>query len=70
MCKFAKYELIHLGLLCHYFMQLLNVYMPKYETGGKFWPIVHDATIFSLILTQAVAFGIFGSKKQSLVCLV
>ncbi|KAM0951425.1 putative calcium-dependent channel, 7TM region phosphate [Dioscorea sansibarensis] len=46
--------------------QLLNVYMPKYETGGKFWPIVHDATIFSLILMQAIAFGIFGLKKLPL----
>ncbi|KAH7660744.1 Calcium-dependent channel 7TM region putative phosphate domain-containing protein [Dioscorea alata] len=43
--------------------QLLNVYMPKYETGGKFWPIVHNSTIFSLILMQAIAFGIFSLKK-------
>ncbi|KAJ0980225.1 hypothetical protein J5N97_008480 [Dioscorea zingiberensis] len=46
--------------------QLLNVYMPKYETGGRFWPIVHNSTIFSLILMQAVAFGIFGLKKLPL----
>ncbi|XP_010258239.1 PREDICTED: CSC1-like protein HYP1 [Nelumbo nucifera] len=43
--------------------QLLNVYTPKFETGGKFWPIVHNSTIFSLILMQAIAIGIFGLKK-------
>lgn len=63
MCNCAKHGLIHLGLLCHCFLQLLNVYMPKYETGGKFWPIVHNSTIFSLILMQAIAFGIFSLKK-------
>ncbi|KAK9051014.1 hypothetical protein SSX86_027639 [Deinandra increscens subsp. villosa] len=43
--------------------QLLYVYAPKYESGGKFWPIVHDSTIFSLVLMQFIAFGIFKSKK-------
>lgn len=47
-------------------MQLLNVYEPKYETGGKFWPIVHDSTIFSLVLMQVIVVGIFGLKKLSL----
>lgn len=47
-------------------MQLLNVYAPRFETGGKFWPIVHNATIFSLILMQAIALGIFGLKKLPL----
>ncbi|XXG46923.1 hypothetical protein AAC387_Pa02g1651 [Persea americana] len=46
--------------------QLLNVYSPRYETGGKFWPIVHNSTIFSLILMQAIAVGIFGLKKLPL----
>lgn len=49
-----------------YSMQLLNVYAPRFETGGKFWPIVHNATIFSLILMQAIALGIFGLKKLPL----
>lgn len=43
--------------------QLLNVYAPKYESGGKFWPVVHDSTIFSLVLMQFIAFGIFSMKK-------
>lgn len=46
--------------------QLLNVYLPKYETGGRFWPIVHSSTIFSLLLMHAIAFGIFGLKKLPL----
>lgn len=46
--------------------QLLNVYVPKYETGGKFWPIVHNSTIFSLVLMQIIAIGIFVLKKLPL----
>ncbi|KAK4490718.1 hypothetical protein RD792_001419 [Penstemon davidsonii] len=46
--------------------QVLNVYVPKFETGGKFWPVVHDATIFSLILMHVIAIGIFGLKKVPL----
>ncbi|PWA94772.1 hypothetical protein CTI12_AA056090 [Artemisia annua] len=43
--------------------QLLNVYAPRYESAGKFWPVVHDSTIFSLVLMQFIAFGIFTLKK-------
>ncbi|MFS8029010.1 putative calcium-dependent channel, 7TM region phosphate [Helianthus anomalus] len=43
--------------------QLLYVYAPKYESGGKFWPVVHDSTIFSLVLMHFIAFGIFKMKK-------
>ncbi|KAF9591508.1 hypothetical protein IFM89_004562 [Coptis chinensis] len=46
--------------------QLINVYEPKFDTGGKFWPIVHNSTIFSLLLVQAIAVGIFGLKKLPL----
>lgn len=46
--------------------QLLNLYAPKYETGGKFWPIVHDSTIFSLLLMHVIAIGIFGLKQLPL----
>ncbi|KAM6550055.1 hypothetical protein CsatB_021731 [Cannabis sativa] len=46
--------------------QLLNVYSPKYETGGKFWPIMHYSTIFSLILMHVIAIGLFGLKKVPL----
>ncbi|KAK1383583.1 Calcium-dependent channel [Heracleum sosnowskyi] len=43
--------------------QFLTVYSPKYETNGKFWPIVHNSTIFSLVLMHIIAFGIFGLKN-------
>ncbi|XP_078430264.1 hyperosmolality-gated Ca2+ permeable channel 2.3 [Wolffia australiana] len=43
--------------------QLLNVYKPKYETAGKYWPMVHNAAIISLVLMQLIAIGIFGLKK-------
>ncbi|XWS30224.1 hypothetical protein CRYUN_Cryun24cG0098700 [Craigia yunnanensis] len=46
--------------------QFLNVYAPKFETGGKFWPIVHNSTIFSLVLMHIIAIGIFGIKKLPL----
>ncbi|XP_073107245.1 CSC1-like protein HYP1 [Elaeis guineensis] len=46
--------------------QLLNVYLPKYETGGRFWPIVHNSTIFSLILMHIIVIGIFGLKQLPL----
>ncbi|KAI3500731.1 hypothetical protein L1887_36556 [Cichorium endivia] len=46
--------------------QLLNVYSPQFETGGAFWPIVHNCTIFSLVLMHLIAVGIFGLKGLSL----
>ncbi|XWS69672.1 hypothetical protein CRYUN_Cryun04dG0199000 [Craigia yunnanensis] len=46
--------------------QFINVYAAKYESAGKFWPIVHNSMIFSLVLMQAIAVGIFALKKLSL----
>ncbi|KAL3723338.1 hypothetical protein ACJRO7_035514 [Eucalyptus globulus] len=46
--------------------QLLNVYVTKYETSGRFWPIVHNSTIFSLVLMHIIAIGIFGLKNLPL----
>lgn len=43
--------------------QFINVYMPKYETAGSFWPTVHNSMIFSLVLMHAIAIGIFTIKK-------
>lgn len=45
--------------------QFINVYTPKYETAGRFWPIVHDSMIFSLVLMQLIAVGSFALKKLS-----
>ncbi|KAI5340937.1 PREDICTED: CSC1 [Prunus dulcis] len=46
--------------------QLLIVYAPKYDIGGRFWPTVHNSTIFSLVLMHIIAIGIFGLKNLSL----
>lgn len=43
----------------------MNVYYVKYQTDGSYWPLAHNATIFSLILTQVVAGILFGMKKSS-----
>ncbi|PPD86166.1 hypothetical protein GOBAR_DD16899 [Gossypium barbadense] len=53
-----------LGLCLFFFSQILNVYVPKYESGGQFWPVVHNTTIFSLVLTQVIALGVFGIKRS------
>ncbi|CAD6206146.1 unnamed protein product [Miscanthus lutarioriparius] len=44
--------------------QFLNVYCTKYDTGGLYWPIAHNTTIFSLILTQIICLGVFGLKES------
>jgi len=50
---------------CFCITQFINVYTPKYETAGRFWPIVHDSMIFSLVLMQLIAVGSFALKKLS-----
>lgn len=44
--------------------QMLNVYCLKYDTGGQYWPIIHNTTIFSLVLAQIIALGVFGIKES------
>nr|CAB3493407.1 unnamed protein product [Digitaria exilis] len=44
--------------------QILNVYYPKYEMGGKLWPIMHNTIVFSLVLMQVIALGVFTIKKS------
>ncbi|KAK6937939.1 CSC1/OSCA1-like, 7TM region [Dillenia turbinata] len=44
--------------------QFLNVYVSKYESGGQFWPIAHNTTIFSLVLSQVIGMGVFGIKRS------
>ncbi|KAK9750729.1 hypothetical protein RND81_02G217200 [Saponaria officinalis] len=43
--------------------QFINVYAPKFESAGKFWPTVHNSMIFSLLLMHSIALGIFTLKK-------
>ncbi|KAK7849882.1 csc1-like protein [Quercus suber] len=44
--------------------QIVNVYTSKHDTGGQFWPLVHNTTIFSLIITQITTLGAFGIKRS------
>ncbi|KAF7051991.1 hypothetical protein CFC21_060160 [Triticum aestivum] len=44
--------------------QFINVYCTRYETGGLYWPIAYNATIFSLVLTQIICLGVFGLKES------
>ncbi|XAR62011.1 hypothetical protein NMG60_11016582 [Bertholletia excelsa] len=46
--------------------QILNVYVTKYQSGGKFWPTIHSCTIFSLVMMQVIAMGVFGLKKSTM----
>ena len=41
------------------------MYITKYESGGQYWPIFHNTTIFSLLLTQIIALGFFGLKLST-----
>ncbi|XP_059633599.1 CSC1-like protein RXW8 isoform X3 [Cornus florida] len=59
-------------LLVYYFLaylvyrnQILNVYIAKYESGGQLWPVMHNTTIFSLVLTQIIVSGVFGMKHSA-----
>ncbi|XP_031123788.1 CSC1-like protein RXW8 isoform X2 [Ipomoea triloba] len=45
--------------------QILNVYSTQYQTGGLYWLLVHNVTIFSLVLMQIIALGVFGLKKST-----
>ncbi|KAL1214188.1 CSC1-like protein [Cardamine amara subsp. amara] len=45
--------------------QIINVYITKYESGGQYWPVFHNTTIFSLILSQIIALGFFGLKLST-----
>ncbi|XP_019436995.1 PREDICTED: CSC1-like protein RXW8 isoform X3 [Lupinus angustifolius] len=45
--------------------QIINVYITKYDSGGQYWPIAHNTTVFSLIVAQVIALGVFGLKHSS-----
>ncbi|XP_058766094.1 CSC1-like protein RXW8 [Vicia villosa] len=44
--------------------QILNVYITKYDSGGQYWPIAHNTTVFSLLVAQLIALGVFGIKHS------
>jgi len=52
--------------------QVLDVYEPKYETGGQYWPEIHSRTIACIVFMQVLFIGMFsvkGLKSASLGCI-
>ncbi|KAL8172073.1 hypothetical protein V2J09_023877 [Rumex salicifolius] len=45
--------------------QILNVYLFEYDTGGNYWPVVHNSIIFSMILAQILASGVFSVQGSA-----
>ncbi|KAM1834447.1 hypothetical protein ACFX13_016911 [Malus domestica] len=43
--------------------QILNVYIAEYESGGQFWPMIHNTVIISLLMMQIIALGVFGLRR-------
>lgn len=50
---------------CTFTFQILNVYITDYDSGGKYWPIVQNSAIFSLVVAQVIAIGVFVLKKST-----
>lgn len=41
------------------------MYITKYDGGGHLWPIVFNTTVFSLLVAQIIALGVFGLKRST-----
>lgn len=55
-----------------WFIQILHVYEPKYETGGQYWPEIHSRVVSCLVLMQVLFIGMFslkGLSKASVACI-
>ncbi|KAL2612175.1 hypothetical protein R1flu_023867 [Riccia fluitans] len=50
--------------------QIMHVYEPAYETGGQYWPQVHNRILAALFLMQITFVGIFQSSMSNLVSLL
>ncbi|PPS08428.1 hypothetical protein GOBAR_AA12208 [Gossypium barbadense] len=64
---------VHIGFTCSIMAPLILPFLLVFfflaflvyrNQGGEFWPIVHNSAIFSLLLTQVIALGIFGIKRS------
>lgn len=51
-------------MYCSCSFQFLYVYRTRYDTGGFYWPIAYNTVIFSLVLAQVTAIGVFGIKES------
>eukprot|EP00897_Mesotaenium_endlicherianum_P002051 jgi/Mesen1/1874/ME000143S00928 len=43
--------------------QILNVYVPSYESGGRMWPFIHTRMLASLLVAQLTMIAYFGIKR-------
>lgn len=46
-----------------YKKQVLYVYTPEYESGGAFFPMACDCTLFGLVCGQVTLIGYFVIRK-------
>lgn len=44
--------------------QLMYVFVPRFETGGQFWPLVFTRILVALGVAQLTLVGIFGVKRH------
>jgi len=45
------------------FVQVINVYEPRYERAASFWPFIHRNIIIALLITHITLMGLFSIKK-------
>ncbi|KAL2607537.1 hypothetical protein R1flu_026110 [Riccia fluitans] len=50
--------------------QALKVYVPEYESGGRFWPHIHSRILVGLFVSQITMLGYFSVKKFPFVVLL
>lgn len=56
---------LYLEMECEviFMIQIINVYVQEYESGGAFWPHIHGRIIACVIIQQVSLFGIMATKK-------
>jgi hypothetical protein len=45
-----------------YYNQLMYVFIPEFESGGEFWPVVFQHCCAALVVAQLTLIGLFGVK--------
>jgi hypothetical protein len=44
-------------------LQVLNVYVPEWESGGRMWPHLNNRILAALFVSQITMLGFFGVKE-------
>lgn len=47
------------------FVQVINVYEPRYERAASFWPFIHRNIIIALLIKHITLIGLFSIKKAA-----